>query len=504
MKKSRKAGFIFLAVIAVVLLILFLLGFYAEQQIKKTLDEDLAGILNYEELDVSIINRKIKLTEPEISFAENNIRAGEISIDGMNYYQYLVNKKIRLGTIQISDPEIVLKDKEEKDAAAGKKQNKFEEDILVNSIEITHGTLRKIERDSSVTNMFLSLREFRISNVSVDPKSMKQKTPFGYESYSFEVDSLRMQLNDQHNFSTGEFSGDNGDFSIRQVRIIPKYDKVEFQKHIPYEKDRFELLIENISLEDLSWKFENDSLRLESSLLAVDGADLEVYRNKLIRDDPRIKTLYSEKLRNLPVKIDVEKVKVENTLIVYQEKIKENRPPGEVQFHEIDAEIRNLTNIGMGQEDFPKTDITANALFYNQTPLQIDWQFDVSSEIDAFTISGNLQEVSGEAINSFLRPAMNVEARGGIESLYFTYSGNDDAAQGDVRIVYEDFKVNVLKDDGAEKSSFWSAVANLFISNNAVNDDVRNKNLEVVRDKNKSFWNFLWLMVREGALASFL
>lgn len=503
MKKSRKAGFIFLAVIAVIVLMLFLLGIYAEQQIKKTFDEDLSEILTYEELDVSVINRRITLSRPEIAFAGNNMEASKIAVDGINYYQYLINKNIRIGTLEITDPEIVLKDKE-KDSIAEDNGNEFEEDILVNSLKIKNGTLRKIEPDTTSIDMFLSLKAFRITNVSVNAEAMKQKIPFGYDSYNFEVDSLQMELDDQHNFSTGNFTGENGNFSISDLKIIPKYDKIEFQRHIPYEKDRFELFIKNVSLEELSWKFENDSLRLEGNLLSIDGGDLEVYRNKLIRDDPRIKTLYSEKLRNLPVKVDLDKIKVQNTKIVYQEKINEDRPLGEVEFYGIDAEIKDLTNIGMGQEDFPKTKITANALFYNETPLEINWEFDVSNETDAFMISGHLEKVSEGAINSFLRPAMNVEARGGIESLYFTYSGNDDAAQGDVRIVYTDFKVNVLKDDGTEKSSFWSAVANLFISNDAVNDDVENNDLEVTRDKNKSFWNYLWLMVREGALASFI
>ena len=503
MKKSSKAGFIFLAVIAVVLIILFLLGIYAEQQIKKTFDEDLSEILTYEELDVSVVNRKVTLTRPEVTFSGNSMEASEVSVDGINYYQYLVNKKIRIGTIQITDPEIVLRDKE-KDSVAEDNGSEFEEDIVVNFVKIKNGTLRKMEPDTAATDMFLSLKTFRITDVSVNSESMKQKIPFGYDSYNFEVDSLRMELDEQHNFCTGTFIGHDENFSIDDLRIIPKYDKVEFQRHIPYEKDRFELFIKNVSLEDLSWGFENDSLRLDSSLLTIDSGDLEVYRNKLIRDDPRIKTLYSEKLRNLPVKVDVKKVKVQNSKIVYQEKINEGRPPGEVEFYEVDAEIQDLTNIEMGQEDFPRTKINANALFHNETPLEINWEFDVSNETDAFTISGHLEKVSEGAINSFLRPAMNVETRGGIESLYFTYSGNDDAAQGDVQITYKDFKVNILKDDGTEKSSFWSAVANLFISNDAVNDDVKNNDLEVARNKKKSFWNYLWLMVREGALASFI
>lgn len=507
MKKGKKIGISILAVITVVLLILFLLGMYAKKELRKTIDQELSENLEYESLEVSLINNRVAFTNPEISIKQHTIFAEGISIEGINFYQYLVNKKIQIGNVAITGPQVVLGNQEETAEEGGNKGESgkgFSQDILVREFTILNGKIRKPKKGTPDDKLLVGLANFQINDLAVNPETIKKKIPFEYGAYNFEVDSIKMDLDDLHDLNTGKFTGNDGDFSIDDLRIMSKYGKIEFQEHIPYEKDRFELFIENVSLNDLTWGFENDSLQINNDSLTITAADFEIYRDKQAPDDPRSKSLYSEKLRNLPVKINIGLIAIEESKIVYQEKVKADRPPGEISFHEMEGQIENITNMDLGREDFPETVINVKALFNDEAPVEVDWEFDISNRADVFTISGSVESISANSINSFLRPAMNVEARGGIESLYFTYTGNDDVANGDVRISYKDFKVNILKDDGEEKSSFWSAIANLFISNDAVDDDVNNQDLEVERNKKKSFWNYLWLMVREGALASFI
>lgn len=501
MNKNKKTGFAVLAILAGILLVLFLGGLLTERKIKESVDENLSEILTYEEIDVNILNRNISFSNPEINLAPHSILADEIAIDGINYYQYLVSGKVRVGTVRVKNPDVTLRDEEEE---ASRQNGKFEEDINVEALIISNGSIHKLDQETKEKDIFVLLRSFTLSDVSVNAETMENKIPFRYESYNFEVDSLKMKLDAQHDFSTGRFTANDGRISANSLRILPKYDKIEFQQHIPYEKDRFELMVENVSFDAFSWDFKNDTLQLKSPLLTVKVADLEVYRNKLIRDDPRKKSLYSEKIRNLPLKIGLDTVKVQDGKIVYQEKVKESRPPGVVRFFDLDGTITNVTNIGMDRDDFPQTVVHANAHFMNEGRVEVDWEFDISNELEKFTISGTLGSVSGEALTSFVKPALNVEVEGGIDYMAFNFAGNDDKAMGDVRLKYSDFEVNVLKDDGTEKSSFWSTVANFFISDEAVNDDVVNPDLEVTRNKKRSFWNFLWLMIREGALSSFL
>ena len=107
-------------------------------------------------------------------------------------------------------------------------------------------------------------------------------------------------------------------------------------------------------------------------------------------------------------------------------------------------------------------------------------------------------------MNSFLRPTMNVEVEGIIKDLQYDFRGNGYNASGNMKLEYEDFKLIVLQSDGTEKNNFLSGIANIFINNDGSSETLDHKELLVERDRTKSFWNYLWLCIREGALKSFI
>jgi hypothetical protein len=232
--------------------------------------------------------------------------------------------------------------------------------------------------------------------------------------------------------------------------------------------------------------------------------DLELYRDKQVKDDTRYKAMYSKTIRELPIKLKLDTIKLSNSEIKYEERVKADRKPGMVNFTELNASIYNLTNMGMNNSDFPTTNIDVETLFMGEANLKVDWNFDISNKADFFRISGNLDRISAQAINQFLKPALNVAAQGEIQDMQFDYSGNKNKASGQMKLVYTDFKVKVLKKDGEEKSGFLSALANLIINNDATSEERTQKDITATRTKTKSFWNYLWKMVRNGALKSFL
>jgi len=107
-------------------------------------------------------------------------------------------------------------------------------------------------------------------------------------------------------------------------------------------------------------------------------------------------------------------------------------------------------------------------------------------------------------MNSFLRPTLNIVVEGEIESLFFNFQGNKYKASGDMRLKYNNFKVEVLKKDGTGKNKLLSSLANLFVKKEANSKKLEKKGVEAVRDRTKSFWNYLWLFIRNGTLKSFL
>ena len=112
--------------------------------------------------------------------------------------------------------------------------------------------------------------------------------------------------------------------------------------------------------------------------------------------------------------------------------------------------------------------------------------------------------LGAEQMNKFLKPAMNVEAAGKILDMYFNFVGNDYQASGDMRLEYNDFKIEVLQKDGQKKNKVVSALANLIVKNKAINNKASYNEISYTRNQDKSFWNYLWNLIKNGALKTFL
>lgn len=474
-------------------------GLFVNQKIKNTIEEELKDFTTYENLKVHSLGRTIWLENLKLNLKDVEVFAEKVTVDGFSLPGYLFEDRVKIKKVFLEQPEIIFS-KAKTDTLTSETKKSFKQTISIGSFEIFNGNL-KLTEDGSSEKLFLDLKTFMLENISIDEKSIAQKIPFRFESFEVVSDSIQLDLDPQHYLTVESSRIKNGEISSKSLKIIPKYDKVEFQRQISKEKDRYELDIEHINFDALSWGFEGDTLQLNNPVLTIDGANLQVYRNKLLPDDERIKPLYSATLRNLPVKVDFKEIQVKNSSIVYEEKIRKSTPPAKVSFYELHASITNVRNTRMKATDFPKTRINANALFMNETYLEVDWDFDIRNTRDEFQISGNFKSLSHTGINSFLVPAMQIEARGGIDYLAFNFGGNNDRAIGDMQLKYEDFKINILR-EGKKVNKFFSAIANFFMSNDAVNEDISRENLTITRNKIKSFWNFLWLCIREGAIDS--
>ena len=232
--------------------------------------------------------------------------------------------------------------------------------------------------------------------------------------------------------------------------------------------------------------------------MTVTGANLQIYRNKELPDDPSSRQLYSEMLRNSPVKLNFNTVKIKNSTIEYEERVKAERPTAKIGFYNIEAEVQNIVNVKPEGKKFPRTKVSANAKFQETSPVHIDWSFDASNLENQFVISGNFGKVPAKALNPMLRPSMNMEAEGAINEAYFTFTGNEDVLNGDVRLQYDQFKIVLLERNGKDKKGLLSALANLFVDNDGVSGENAGQEIHIERDKQKSFWNFVWGGLRKG------
>jgi len=486
--------------------LILLLNFYLKKELSDSIGDQLSGaFVSYDEIKVSIINDQVTIANPKWKVGKYSIQTDKILIEDLSYFDYFFNKRIVIGEIDISNPEVIFKENDSvQDRSIKNKNLHFKKEIVVKKFIVKGGCLVLKENEPVSNKLYFSIKELKFYEILINSKTLRGSLPFEYKRGEIESDSVFYELDEAHNIILKNLKLKDRDLEVKGFRIVPKYGKSEFDRRISVEKDRFELGLNSIKINALDWGIKNDSLYLLAPVTHISGADFKVYRNKLLPDDTSLKPLYSEMLRELAIKIKFDSIFIDSSQAEYEEKMREAGSSGKVGFYNLRAEAVNISNMGMNSKDFPKTKIHVETRFMNEANLIINWEFDTRNLQDEFNVSGNMASISAEAMNSFLTPTINVEVEGEIESLDFNIQGNKYNANGGMRLKYNNFKVEVIKKDGTGKNKLLSGLANLFIKKEANSKKLEKKGVEAVRDRTKSFWNFLWLFIRNGALKSFL
>ncbi|NJW52319.1 hypothetical protein [Salinimicrobium oceani] len=478
---KRKHLLIITLTILGLLLLGFLLNLFVKNRIERQLDE-LDSQISYENLEVNIFLNRIEISSVEAERPALSIGAKNVIFKGISYRELITSGEVVIDHLQVEQPRIIQYDKrKEGDTTQSRRQ------IRIKEIQLTNGIYKKMPNDSAAT-AFISFPEISLRPNKGDFSSLEM------ESYHMRLDSVYFKMNEEHFISLGASEVNNGKIEMKDFRIASFYSKNEFDQNIPYEKDRIELKVPEISLSGFDLQNHNDSIFIRGSKMVISEAFLKIYRNKLITDDTRRKALYNELLRKAPFKIDLEEIRVEKSEIIYEELAQQGRPAAAIRFAGVEGDIKNLHNIKK-RDSHPR--ITARANFMRGTIVSLDWTFPVFSEANQFHVSGHFGRIEGEALDPFLIPAMNVQARGEINEVNFDFYGNEDILRGDFSMQYDKLRVELLKKEGSKKRNFLSSLANLLVDNDG-EAGAQEWQVKVERNKQRSFWNFLWIGLRQG------
>ncbi|SDS17484.1 hypothetical protein [Gramella sp. MAR_2010_147] len=508
MKRTTKIAVGTLIGIGVLALTLLLLNNYLETRIRTSIEENLKKANgSFEKVDVKLLDRSAEVTNPFFTVKGKTLKVDAIQLDDIQLWDYISQKNIIVGDLHISNPVIkVFKFQEDNvDSTSAKKESvSFKNKVLIKNVNIAGGSLQIFEKDSSSHKLYAKIKDIKMEQVRLDAKTLKETVPFNYDLILLKSDSVFYDLDERHKLGAGDFVMDNNKVLIKDLKIIPRFSKAGHQKTTPVEKDRYELKIDSLSMNNFSWSMQNDSLKIQNPLTKISGVYYDIYRDKLQPDDTSIKPLYSEMIRKMPILIQLDSIQINRAYLRYEEKIQADRESGVVDFSNLNAQIKNITNLNLTRKNFPKTVLIATANFMQQAPLKVNMEFDISDRSDRFHITGNMGRLAADKMNNFMKPAMNIEAKGEILNMYFNFYGNHTKGSGDMRLEYKDFKIEVLRKDGSKKNKIVSALANLIVKNKAINKKANYKEISFIRDKTKSFWNYLWNLLKNGALKSFL
>lgn len=370
-----------------------------------------------------------------------------------------------------------------------------EQEFRAKKLWIDNGNLKIQSKNSDSIKLSISKVNLELKNLETNTHQLKQKLPFSHNGITGTLDSLYADISPYESLLVANISLKEGILKTGMISILPKYSKIEFSNKVRYEREHIALQVLSAKAANMRWNTINDSLKLSSDELVLRKVEAFLHKNKRIADNTENTPLYGTMLKNLPVKLTIKTVRLEGGQISYSERIKEDVAPALISFERLQAEIRNLSNTTT-----ESTAVSATAKLMGKAPISLNFSFQINDANDRFIATSTLKNLDAKIINPFLVSNAKVRAKGRIDELYFTISGNNHESSGDMKMKYRDFKFSVLDDDRLRINKTLSTVVNLLTNDGSKADAncYRYGTIAVERDRTKSFFNYLWLNAKDG------
>ena len=510
--KRKNISRLFMAIFVIVLAGFFITKYLVTSKIESYVENLPNHIdLKYGDIDLQIFSGSLNLDQVMLTIkgqttddVNAQIKLNSIKIENLSYLDYLFKDDITIETIALLQPKITYyhNDKVKNESYNSVFKNNLGKTIRIHAFEAqnTEVEVLNIENDSlmfSTENLDFKLNTI-VSN-SLESKDF----PIEFETLSLTSENLMYSLSEYENLSISSLAITTQNAGFSNVELKTKYSKSELSKRIESERDHFDLRIASVDINNYQLKsILSSNTSFTSENININFPEFHIYRDKLIADDLTRKPLYSKMLRSLKFGLNLKELMVNKAKIIYEENVKSDSAPGKLQFSELDATIKNITNLKSASD---VTSISISSNFMKDTPLNVNWNFDVNDVNDEFIFKAEIGMLKAEHLNAFMQPNLNLKLEGELIKTYFTIDGNANTSQIDLKTDYDQFDIIILKENGKEKNKFLSGLINLFIAEDSKDDDDRfrqsdTKTLE--RDKTKSIFNFVWQNAKSGLISA--
>jgi len=466
--------------------------------------------IHYEKIEVSLFSRNINATTLLISpknqpkDSKNGLfsKIESITIKHFNIWDLAFNDLIQAESIIINKPRVILYKKGEKLLNNSKSiKNEiiepFRKIVAVSNIYLNDGSVDVVSLDTDKPILSVKKIILKLEGILLTDATLKEKIPMRFEKYVLVCDSLYYKPSAFYAMNISQISTEKNFLKIKKFSYLPEFSRKDFVKRLDKEKDIYTIKLDSAHIEKMDWGFKNEKFFFKASSLIANHVDANIYRNKIPKDDLSKKYLYNHLLRKIKFPLQIDNIQILKSKLVYEEEIDFSKGPGILNFDRFNMQVTNLKS-GFGYKKMADVKIKVNCLFMKNSPLDVNWSFNVLDLNDSFHIQGTIANFNVVAMERFTKPYINTTFTGKFNKYHFNFYGNDATAKGNATLDYEDLKVKLFKKKDREKEAkLKTAVANLLLKNDS-DDKTKKANVELDRIQEKSFYNFLWRSIAES------
>ena len=517
--RLRKWVIIFISVSACVLFLgAGIFSHYASQQIEERLKQ--IGC-NVGSVNVNIFTQSISISDFDFnpSDSANNgdstnntplkAQLKNIAIKNVSLYSLLVNKKLEIKEILITDGSIRFSRKK----SVKDDHNKQPKEIPINKIIIGRIVLKNLNttlandsltRCSGLLNMTLNniqssdttgidnIRAYNIKDVESKITHLLYNSADGF--YQTHIAAIYLASNDEK-------------LIIDSLALLPRYSKFKFSRVAGKQVDRLKTFIPRIEITGLQYDHFRDSTFLASKI-AIISAEIFSFRDKRMPfKETENKPLPIAAIKQFDFGIEVDTLQIKNSKVTYEEFPPDGFKSGKIVFENLQATLVNVSNKVYQNKPHYAT-LEASAKIMGKGLIQASFTLPLD-ENKQYHAKGKISQMSLLHLNPALENLAFIRIESGrLNALNFDFDYNDKSANGTLTINYQDLKITGLK---KEKSKDESDIKTFLINTIVKNDkdknmptDKRTGAIEFERDRKRQIFNFWWKSLLSGIKASVL
>jgi len=466
---------------------------------------------------VHFLGKQQKLSFDEISLnrfesdSSDPIRlldANELTLKGVNTNEIVKNKNLFVDTILCKKIKLYELPVENLKTTAGKKPVSTDTTGFTNvySVYLKHLNF------PTVTFIPFAKSSYSIGNISIKVNNVKadkvvqiENHPMNYtKEAEVTVDKFSVASKDKtYHFDFDKISINSlkRSLHIASFHLVPFASEQKFADAFHFQKDRYDLSLSGLTLDDIDMNSLLDQ-RIEASQLIIDHASAKIYRDlhKPLEHKSKVGNYPSQLLMQIDQPIRISTIKIKNAFVEYRENESVSDSIGVIKFSNTHFDISNVTNIPAAIQKNNEMNIAFTTTALSAIPLKGNFKFVLGNKNGDFFVNAHGKAFDATIMNRISVPMALLKINSGkINSIDFHFKGSNTTAAGSFLMNYEGMKVDVLKRDKEtkqiKKRGLISLAANIVVNNNNSGTSVKP---EYDRNIYKSFFNLVWKTIFAG------
>ncbi len=481
MLKKIIIAFVALAILYVAAI--FILEFYIEKQLKK--EEQ----LSYSDFKMSFLGNilfkdlKFKNETIEVDAEEVSLTIGLLKIIASDtiLIKKSVVKNVKLNLFKINE------DSANTDSTNQTKPEKNKKKSFA---------LRKVEIEGldfyAIENNAKGSRDTTSSAIGINLQAtlgnLKDVNFNQLENLS--IKSLRQQTDGLIDITVNGLKYKNNELLLDTFKVLTRYSRQDYIKYIDVQKDHISLVAYAIKLDSVDVEIQQNKLKkISLNEINIGSFNLDVYRDRNLPLSTKHKLTYGQMLQKLAFEIDANALETKHAKISYSMKEEDNKV-SRIDLNDVNARLTHINNIPSKKQNLI---LKGTFALSSKSLVGVDISYNQFANVETFQLDVNAKNIETNALNSMLKPAVNIEMHGMVKELK-THMVSQGSADGTFMISFDNIDLDIYDNNG-KKQKLASFVTSKILNRPK---DKTAEMKDYKRDPTRSMWRYSTHFLLEG------